>query len=201
MQPNQPFNPTPNPNDEPTPAQPAWDNAPQPQPTALPPAQQVAPAQPAADFARYQPQPLQTPPSTPVPSPDNTPAPYVTPEQPTAQNNDPSNVPQPQATQPDQSMAIDQPQPVALPVAKPLSPFELEYQAAVQAPVRKKSHLGLIIASIFAVLLLGGGASAYMWMQDQNDPEKRFYRAIENHLTTTLIQQDYDQKGYNGGEV
>lgn len=144
MQPNQPFPPAQDPNQNNNPAgEPAPNQAPQ---------------SPAPDFARYQPQtPTQQPPVNDAPV-------SVVPS------------PLPVVTEP-----------------TPLVTQEAE-TAAPQTPPRKKSRITLIIASVVVgLLLIGGGAVAYMWVQDQNDPEKRFYRAIENHLSTTYIQQNYTQ--------
>lgn len=72
--------------------------------------------------------------------------------------------------------------------------FEQGYQASLNIPVPKKSRLGLIIAgTVAAVLLIGGGVAAFMWMQYTNSPQQRLYRALDSHMTTTLIQQDYVQ--------
>jgi hypothetical protein len=215
MQPNQSYPPVPDsdqtnePPIESMPIPTQWSmpqssiNTPQ-QPYASPATQPAAPAQQpqAADFARYQPQPIAQ--AQPIqPTPVNTwspPQPIAQPqpiEQPAVLQSAPANQPQvqPPAYTPDQ-----QPQPIT-PV--PLSPFEQQYQSTLQqASSPKKSRVGLMIAGIVAaVLVIGGGGAAYAWIQANNSPEQRLNRAIESHLSTTLIQQDYEQNLSLGGEI
>jgi hypothetical protein len=186
MQPNQSYPPAPdldqnneppvNPASQPSP----WDVAPQTPPTFQQP-QSVAPAQSPVpvDYTRYQPQPqaqaqpqsLPVTPAQPVTQQEYAQSQQITPAQPTAPT---------EYTQP--------------PAPTPLSPFEQHYQAVLQTPAPKKSRVGLIIAgSIAAILLIGGGVAAFMWMQYTNSPEQRLYRALESHMQTTYIQQDYAQ--------
>jgi hypothetical protein len=209
MQPNQPFSPASDQNQnnepaiEPTEAPAQWNDTQPVQPTtpqqpAMPiPTEPIATPQPViAEYARYQPQPLQTP--APAPTPQMPATDYAQQPQAPAQPEYAQPTPQ-QYSQADQYAPA---QPVPAVAQRPKSQFELEYEAALQEPPRKKSHKGIIIASIITLLvLLAGGAAAYLWMQDQNDPEKRFYRAIENHLSTTYIQQDYKQVMNMGGEM
>lgn len=199
MQPNQSYPPTQDSDQNDTPditppqqTEAPWDNT--------PPAQSVTPQQPVqpqtppqqpsvADYSRYQPQPQQT---SSYPPTEQAPAPI------SPQSATPSQPGVTQPVQPQQSVPIN-PSPAnaqtPIPAPAPLSPFEQQYQAALTTPPLKRSRKGLIIASIItALLLLGGGAAAYLWVQDQNDPEKRFYRAVENHLSTKYIEQDYIQE-------
>jgi hypothetical protein len=218
MQPNQTYSPVPDPDQtneppvESTPTPTQWSppqsppNTPR-QPFAAPMAQQSTPAaQPVAtDFARYQPQPIaQIQPIAPIqPAPAdawNQPQPTAQPqpfEQSTVLQSAPTNQPEVQAPAytPDQP-----PQPTA---PAPLSPFEQQwYSTAQQAPTPKKSRIGLMIAGIAAaVLVLGGGGAAFAWIQANNSPEQRLNRAIESHMTITLIQQDYEQSASIGDET
>lgn len=193
MQPNQSYPPAPDPDQtneppiESTPAPTQWSipqsstNTPQ-QPYSSPTTQSVAPTQQpqVADFARYQPQPI-------------TPAQLAAPEN--AQSQSQSIAPLQPIEQLDQ-----QPQPTA---PAPLSPFEQQYQSTLQqAPTPKKSRVGLMVAGILAaVLLIGGGGATYAWIQANNSPEQRLNRAIESHMSTTLIQQDYEQNLSLGSEI
>lgn len=219
MQPNQPFPPEqdPNQNNDTTDTPASWDDAPATQPiapqqpavtTSTPtPIQPAAAPQPVSpDYARYQPQPQ------PQPQPPQTPTPMPSPIQPTPTNEyfqpatpEAQPITQPEDIQPqEQPTAVDTPAIAPTPPITPVSvsPFEQQYQQALQEPPRKKSHTGLIIAGIIAaVLLIGGSAAGYLWVQDQNDPEKRFYRAIENHLSTAYIQQDYKQIANMGSPI
>lgn len=78
--------------------------------------------------------------------------------------------------------------------SKPKSPFELEYEAALNQPEKKKSPLKLIIFIVAGLIVLGAGAAAFIWWQAMNDPQARLYRALENHMSTRYIKQDFDMK-------
>lgn len=120
-----------------------------------------------------------------------------------APNQDPNNEPpiDPLATpttyQNSQPVVAEQPTPpsqYAQPQPVQKSQFELDYEAALREPAPKKSHKGLMIGGIIAtILVLAAGGSAYAWMQYTNSPQQRLYRALENHMTTSYIQQNYKQ--------
>lgn len=177
--------------------------------------------QPRPDFARYQPQPLQSAepevvaePKSEMPAPntieyteqepDTTIAP-VTQQNGIPQETTPAFTAQPENTVELQTAAapqLDQAQQSVPPTAKP-----------------KKKRLGLIIASILVgILLLGGGAAAYVMNQPTTNEkpevatsapaaapvadnkilndltgtrEDYLNQAIENHMKSTYVQQDY----------
>jgi hypothetical protein len=190
MQPNQP-----------QPLRPDQNNEPSTNPTPVP--WNTVPEQPTANAAvrPQQPQPAQAP--TVLAYTEQEPD---TVAHPIAQQGYPQQ--QPVSAQPAQSTDTLDPQPAIIPTLQPIS-----------AP--KKSRLGLVIASIAAgVLLLGGGAAAYVMNQSATKTEEvavttpapataaptpsaeilnvltgtreeYLYQAIENHMKTTYVQQDY----------
>jgi hypothetical protein len=137
----------------------------------------------------YTPAPNQDPDNTPVANP---PQPPTTWETATQQPSSDYQAPQPEApVRPVPPSEYEQPRPGQK------SQFELEYEAALktQAPSPKKSRKGLIIGGIIGlIILIAAGASAYAWMQYANNPQTRLYQALENHMSTNYIQQDYKQE-------
>lgn len=193
MQPNQQYNPVPNPDPNLTPPTPDQTRVNDPWAT---PTQQ--PVQPAYQQPQVNPTPAQQPYDPwkiQVPQPGTFHQPGPTPTSP------------PQQWNPQTSMF----EPV-----QPIRPSEWEQQfvaetvAAAAAPaVPKKSHAGRVIAIVIGlVVLLGGGAAAFVYMQQkqatdatvaaQLDTKALFYDAIENHMKVKYIHQQYDSEQDGG---
>lgn len=62
-------------------------------------------------------------------------------------------------------------------------------------PAPRKSRKGLLIigGAVVTAIILAAAAGTYAWMQQQNDPQQRLYRALESHMKTSYIQQDYTE--------
>lgn len=122
-------------------------------------------------------QPNQPHTSTPNQDPNETP-PNNQPESLNTWNAPAQSATPPQGTQPQQ----------------PTSLAQSNQPSSQDPPTPRKSHKGLLlIGGAVAVVILAATAGAYAWMQQQNDPQQRLYRALESHMETSYIQQDYTQ--------